>query len=156
MPDRTSHTEFESAKVHIAPAKCQKFAHAKSCAGVEQNQGSFPDSQLAQQQLKLEQLKNIWNTLTLCTLTNELDRIFVRPFVSHCVCEQCAHEVPNLGPCAFRPLDPVQPIFDCNGLHLVERVISPTRKNPVLQIGFVSRSCRERFSTVTIAIFVPT
>jgi hypothetical protein len=64
--------------------------------------------------------------------------------------EECAHEVPNLGSCALRSLDTVQPIFYCDGLYLVERVISPPRKNPVLQIAFIGRSRRERFSPITI------
>lgn len=155
MPDRTGHIEFKVAEVHIPPTQGQEFAYAKAGASVEQRERSFSNAEFAEQELNFNHFENIRNALPFRALPNELDRISICPFVSHCVCEECAHEVPNLGSCALSPLDPVQPLFDCYGLHLFERVISPARKNPVLQVAFIGRSRRERFSPVTITASHP-
>src|SRR5258708_3702205 len=132
MPDGTGHIEFKVVEIHIPPAQGQEFADAKPSSGVQQDEGPFPNTKLAEQELNFDKFENVRNALAFRALSNELDRILVRPFVSHRVSKECAHEVPNLSSCALCPLDPVQPLFDCYGLHLVERVISPARKNPVL------------------------
>jgi hypothetical protein len=48
--------------------------------------------------------------------SDKLDRVSIRPFALNSVTEERAHEVLNLGTCAFRSLDTVQPLFDGYGL----------------------------------------
>ena len=64
--------------------------------------------------------QKVRNTLSLRALTNELDRVSINPLVPYCVCVERTHVIPNLGPCAFCPLDTVQPLFYCNWLYLIE------------------------------------
>jgi hypothetical protein len=77
MPDGSGHTEFKVVKVHIPPAKCQKFAHAKSRASIQQRQRSFPHAKLTEQELNLGKVQNVRNALPLRALTNELDWVSI-------------------------------------------------------------------------------
>ena len=58
---------------------------------------------------------------------------------------------------AFRPLDAVQPFFNGYRLYLIDSVISPTRKNPDIQIAFIRGSRRERLASLilTYQLFQP-
>src|SRR5947208_11451095 len=96
MPDGSGHVQFQILEIHVPPAKCQKFAHSESGACIQQCQGPLSDAELAEQELDFAEFENVGNALPLCTLTNELDRISICPFVSHRVCKERTHQVPNL------------------------------------------------------------
>jgi len=66
-----------------------------------------------------------------------LDWVAINPFVAHRVLEDGTHDVPNLRFRCSRPLNAVKPLFNCDWLDLIELEVSPTRKNPGLQIAFI-------------------
>ena len=81
--------------------------------------------EFGEKKLKFSEFENVRNAFPLRALTHELHWIFVRPLVAHRVMVKSTHQVPNLGSCCFRPLDPVEPLFDCDGLE-----ISPGKRPP--------------------------
>lgn len=119
MPDRAGDTEFKILKINIAPAQCQQLADSKAGCRVEQDQGAFPDGQLAEKKLQLREFENIGHLLPLRALADELDGVAIHPLVSHRVMEESAHEIPNLRLCSPCPLDAPQPLLNCDRLNLV-------------------------------------
>jgi hypothetical protein len=56
MPDRTGHTEFKVVEIHIPPSEGEEFADAKPSASVQQSERSFPNTELAEQELNFGKL----------------------------------------------------------------------------------------------------
>ena len=139
MPDRTGHTEFKVVEVYIPPSEGEEFADPKTSASVQQSKRSFPNTEFAEQELNFGQIENLRNALSLCALPDELDWIPIRPFVSHSVRKKRFRILARVpfAPCS---LDAVWPLLHGYRLHLVQRMVPPTRKYPVLQIALVGRS----------------
>src|ERR1700759_3098050 len=125
MPDGSSHVEFKVVEIHVLPTERQQLTHAETSAPSQQCQRSFSDAKLAEQQLDLPQIENLWNALPLRALPNEFDWVSIDPLVSHRVCEQRVHQVPNLGLGSSRPLNAVEPFLDRNGFDMIQRLIAP-------------------------------
>ena len=104
MPDGPGHPQFESLEIYILPTQCQQLANAKAGRRIKQDKGSSRSSSREKKQLQLGEFENIRDPFSLRALPHELNGIPIYPLVAHCVMKERAHQIPNLGPCAFARL----------------------------------------------------
>ena len=89
-------------KVDVAPFRAEQLALPQAGGYCQENQRSFSDGEIVNQSLDFGGHQDSWCSASLCTLTDEVDWIAVKQFVSAGMVEEDGHQISNLGTTALR------------------------------------------------------
>src|SRR6202789_2364498 len=105
MPDGLRDSDLQVLEIDVVPAQGEEFTDSEAGRRVEQNQRAFSHGEFGEKSLKFVQFEHIGNPLSFRALTNEFDRVLIRPLVPHRMTKESAHDVPNLRFRTSCPLD---------------------------------------------------
>src|ERR1700679_1206279 len=96
MPDGLRDSDLQVLEIDVVPAQAEEFTDSEAGRRAEKNKRAFSPGGFGGKALKFVQFAQIGNSLSFRALTNEFDRVLIRPLVPHRMTKESAHDVPNL------------------------------------------------------------